>query len=187
MWTAIRHAAHGGADVRALALDRVPRAAWREGSVCLDLGCSIGGMTRALLARADDVEGLDASPAMLSVARLLHPSARFSLADVCLDDLGEDDVAVATLAFVLHEMPAEAQRLALRNALRALRGRGCLCVVDIDPRIVRVNATVRTGPEPYLREYVAGVEAAIAESARRHGRRVIDAADLGGARVWIVR
>src|SRR5688572_11015628 len=46
----------------------------------LDLGCGTGNSTAPLVARGIDVEGLDASPAMLEVARRKLPDTPFHLA-----------------------------------------------------------------------------------------------------------
>lgn len=53
-----------------------------RGGRLLDLGCGTGNATGPALARGHRVDGLDASAAMLEVARRKHPAADFVVADM---------------------------------------------------------------------------------------------------------
>src|SRR5688572_4924580 len=53
------------------------RRAGIRGGLVVELGCGSGGATRGLLAAGHRVLGIDASPAMLALARKRAPRARF--------------------------------------------------------------------------------------------------------------
>ena len=67
----------------------------RSGRV-LDLGCGPGTLAAHLSARGYQVLGLDRSPAMLRLARLVAPAARFVVADIARARLPGADVVVST-------------------------------------------------------------------------------------------
>ena len=105
-----------------------------EGSRVLDLGCGNGTLTTELAARGYDVVGLDASEAMLDLARNAHPELRFIQGDATSFELKEPVDAVFSNA-VLHWIDAERQPEVLGHVAAALRtggqfvfemgGRGC--------------------------------------------------------------
>lgn len=179
VWFFIQTCAWGGVCARTMALAAVPCAV----PTAVDIGCSTGRMTR-LLARhgAQRVIGIDASAEMLRFARR-DRGVDYVVANVCVDDLPRADLV--TFAFVLHEMPVDAQYIALHSALRCLRGKGAVCIVDIEPAIVE-SGDVATGHEPFLASY-ASVDRVIASVARSHGRRMKTSAVVPHkCRVWIV-
>ena len=65
----------------AFILDRATERGW-QGGTALDLGCGTGNATVPMAARGIEVVGLDASEAMLRVARRKLPGAHFVEADV---------------------------------------------------------------------------------------------------------
>lgn len=93
------------------------------GMTCLDLGCGNGTLTAELASRGLDVTGLDASPAMLELARRSHPDLRFVQGDATSFRLSEPVDAVFSNA-VLHWIDAERQPEALAHVAAALRPGG---------------------------------------------------------------
>jgi ubiquinone/menaquinone biosynthesis C-methylase UbiE len=91
----------GLATLRDRALDTI---GLRPGSRVLELGCGPGDFTAAMTARGAVVHGVDASPAMLRVARRRVPSASFEQADV-LAFKPRQKYDVILMAFLLHELP----------------------------------------------------------------------------------
>ena len=99
----------------------------------LDVGCGTGDLVWRLAPKADEVVGIELSPAMVDFAkeRLAERSLRavsFVLGDVtkALADLPEDHFDLATMALVLHEMHTEAQIPVLTEVTRVARQ--VLCV-----------------------------------------------------------
>ena len=109
----------------------------------LDIGCSVGLSTLPLHRYYTEKQnnpvrtvGLDLSPYMLAVAKIIDEKQEIfqwihglaentNLPDSCFD--------VVTLQFVLHELPNNATREILQEALRILRPGGCLGIVDNNP------------------------------------------------------
>lgn len=193
VWTWIRYAAFAGVDVRARALSELVPREYVAGAVACDLGCSVGHMSRTLCNRgALSVVGVDASDAMLAVARLWAPTLSYCTANACLDPL--PSASLYTLSFVLHEMPAESHYAAVRNALRYNHSAGVL-VVDIDPATPAAKKNVdgagvarpETGDEPFLVNYCGGVEKTLQTVARRTGKRLSTASIVPGkCRAWFL-
>ena len=93
------------------------------GSRVLDLGCGNGSLTAELASREYDVVGLDASEAMLDLARSAHPDLRFIRGDATSFELEEPVDAVFSNA-VLHWIDAERQPEALAHVAEALKPGG---------------------------------------------------------------
>jgi SAM-dependent methyltransferase len=100
----------------------------------LDVGCGTGSFARLLAERAEQVDAIDLSPAMIDVARqrsVGHPNIRFEVADFLASpmDNGAYDV-IASIA-TLHHVPL---RSALPRLAAALAPGGTLVVLDLlDP------------------------------------------------------
>lgn len=120
-WVRYRHifvgglANHGDEALRLFA----PQPGWRV----LDVGCGLGDTTQAI-ARAvgaeGEVVGVDAAARMLDIAReeTAEPNARYVVADVQLDPLGEGfDMAFSRMGTMFFANPVAA----LRNVRSALR------------------------------------------------------------------
>ncbi|HSR87190.1 MAG TPA: class I SAM-dependent methyltransferase [Streptosporangiaceae bacterium] len=113
----------------------------------LDVGCGAGDLAAALARRADHVDALDRSPAMVELARRVVPSnVTCILADVLERPLPESSYDAIVSMSALHHMPLEE---VLPRLARALRPGGVLATV----------ALPRADP---LREGVAELIAAIA-------------------------
>lgn len=145
----ITQVAYGGSD------PRVWLAAQVAGRSVADLGCGTGTST------APGAWGVDTSPEMLAVARARRPDAAFALGNA--ETWGEtDEFDVATMCFVMHEMPRSARRRALRNALRV--SRQAVMVLDICPTY-QPSWSMQAG-EPYLDDYKRHVESDLQRIAR---------------------
>lgn len=114
----------------------------RCGSPVLELGCGTGRVALRLARAGFDVTGLDASPAMLALAREklaragLAERVRLLEADLC-DFVLDGQFALATLAIntFMHFLTVADQVRALTNARRHLKPGGLL-VIDL-PRADR--------------------------------------------------
>jgi SAM-dependent methyltransferase len=94
----------------------------------IDLGCGTGNLVRALAARSVTVDGVDADPAVIAVARQVPgtpPGTRFSVGDLMgLTAAGMYDAVTAVA--VIHHLPLEP---ALEKARTLLRPRGTLVII----------------------------------------------------------
>lgn len=102
----------------------------------LDVGCS-GGYSSQEMSKAfpsASVTGLDLSPYFLSVAQQNFPQLRFVHANAEDTGLPSNSYDMVTLNFLLHELPLEATRNVLSEALLLLKPGGVLAVLDVDPQ-----------------------------------------------------
>ncbi|WP_206054058.1 class I SAM-dependent methyltransferase [Nocardioides iriomotensis] len=102
-------------------------AAVDEGAI-LDAGCGAGRMSRYLLRRGCDVEGVDLSPGMVAMARRDTPGVRFTVGS--LADLPYPDGSFAGVLLwysIIHTAPAGQDRI-FAEAARVLRPGGHLLV-----------------------------------------------------------
>jgi SAM-dependent methyltransferase len=98
----------------------------------LDVGCGAGSFAAVLAARAEHVDALDRSPAMIEQARLVAPAnVSCHLADVLIEPLPEAHYDAIVSNTALHHMELGQ---ALPRLARALRPGGVLAVVAL-PRI----------------------------------------------------
>jgi ubiquinone/menaquinone biosynthesis C-methylase UbiE len=110
----------------------------------LDLGCSVGISTLTLHRYYSEKQGksvrtvgLDLSPYMLAVGKVLDEKAEISQWIHGLAEntgLEDNSFDLVTLQFVLHELPRHATTAIFRECLRILRPGGCLAIVDNNPR-----------------------------------------------------
>mgnify|MGYP001817543650 FL=1 len=94
----------------------------------LDVGCGTGDMVWRLAPKAEEVVGIELSPAMVDfgnerLAESPLPGVSFVLGDVteAFADLPEDHFDLATMVLVLHEMPSEAHLPVLSEVARVAR------------------------------------------------------------------
>jgi len=124
-WRAMRREVLGALDLDGLILTLLPRSA-----KAVDLGCGPGDLLEAMAARADDLIGVDASPAMLELARRKPGLARASLRVGELEHLplADAEVQAAVLSLTLHHLSDPAAALA--EARRVVAPGGVLVVAD---------------------------------------------------------
>ncbi|BAW96808.1 hypothetical protein NIES970_17500 [[Synechococcus] sp. NIES-970] len=114
----------------------------QEVNQVLDLGCSVGISTFALLKRLQEknpavqMTGLDLSPYMLAVAKVQDKAqeVQWCHGKAEATDFAANHFDVVTLQFVLHELPNQATREIFQECLRILRPGGCLAIVDNNPK-----------------------------------------------------
>jgi len=147
----------------------------------LDLGCSVGISTLALhhyFSTKQDhpirTVGLDLSPYMLSVAKILDEQQEVSQ---WLHGLGEstgledNSFDLVTLQFVLHELPHQATREIFREVLRILKPGGVIGIVDNNPASPVIQSlppvlfTLMKSTEPWSDDYYTfDIEATMQEA-----------------------
>ena len=154
------------ADLHGFVADRVEPA-----RRILDVGCGTGDLAWRLAPKAEEVVGIELSPAMVDFANRARatrvlPNVSFVLGDVtkALADLPDGHFDLATTVLVLHEMPAEAWTPVLREVTR-VAGR-------LLRRLPGANALERRGIRNRLFEITAG---------REHYRAFRDFQRRGGA------
>lgn len=113
-------------------LHRIVAGLVEPGSKVLDVGCGTGNLAAMMAPTAVEVVGVELSPAMAEYARRrLEASTRnvsILEGDVteALTTKPDGYFDVATMALVLHEMPAEARAPVLREVTRVSRRLLCL-------------------------------------------------------------
>lgn len=114
-----------------LVLDLAVRHGFRGGRL-LDLGCGTGNATAPMLRRGYAVEGLDASPAMLAVARRKLPEVVFTEGSFEAFDIGRRFALVYSVFDSLNNLLSDAAfDLALRRVHAHLEPGGVL-VFDVN-------------------------------------------------------
>ncbi len=162
---------------RMKAVEMVAKAGART---VLDACCGAGTLSRYLDAAGLQVLGVDASPAMLQLARRQAPGLHWIQADVTRLEPGEP-VDATVIALALHEM-TELQRQAMWRALQRLtRPDGVHVVMDytIPPRATpagRVAGWMIRQDERALDGHDPG-----------HYQNYLDFLAHGGARGWLTR
>jgi len=116
----------------------------------VDLCCGVGFSP----ARNGRVTAVDTSEQMLTIARLRRPDVRHW---VCANaetygDAGSTDMA--TVMFGMHEMPRDARRRVMRNAMRIARD--SVLVVDIWPGFQPTQMML--SGEPYVLDYLSNMQ-----------------------------
>jgi SAM-dependent methyltransferase len=104
---------------RADYVEGLRRIGIRPGNALLDIGCGPGGFCQLALQAGATVTGLDASPAMLEVARERMPDARFDVGDMEHLPYDGDSFDVVTLFNALQFCPEPLA--ALREARRVAK------------------------------------------------------------------
>jgi ubiquinone/menaquinone biosynthesis C-methylase UbiE len=127
--------------VVAAMLERAPRGS------ALDAACGTGGQTAPLVELGYDAIGVDASDAMLDVARRNVPGATFHQGRLDSLPLADASVDVVTCSLALTHVPDLEPVLA--DMARVLRPGGCAVLADIHPAAVTLGgaAIFPTGAE----------------------------------------
>ena len=124
-WQGMRREVLGELDLDSLILERLPRC-----DAMADLGCGPGELLSALAAKAGRLIGVDASPAMLELARrkaALH-GASLRVGELEHLPLADSEAQAAVLSLTLHHLSDPLT--ALREARRVVAPGGTLVVVD---------------------------------------------------------
>jgi len=94
------------------------------GARVLDLGCGCGVPVARRLARSFDVTGVDLSPAQITRARELVPSATFVCEDMAILSFPDESFGAITAFYSLIHLPLDEQPVLLRNIARWLQPGG---------------------------------------------------------------
>ncbi|WP_197029111.1 bifunctional 2-polyprenyl-6-hydroxyphenol methylase/3-demethylubiquinol 3-O-methyltransferase UbiG [Blastococcus sp. URHD0036] len=154
-----------------LLLRALPRSCGRV----LEVGCGAGALAVRLAARADHVDAVDSSAAMVAAARARAPSnVRVLHDDVLALELapGSYDAVVSLTA--LHHLPLEP---ALRHLAAALRPGGVLAVVALPAKDLPRELPVELAAAAAAR--LVGLALAAGRVLGWHGRRSGDPASAG--------
>jgi ubiquinone/menaquinone biosynthesis C-methylase UbiE len=157
------------AGLRGIGLKMFPP---REGMEVLDVGCGTGIQLASYQRAGCRVTGIDASPAMLEVARRrLGKKASLTVADAAAMPYPDRAFDLVLAATVLHEMPPAVRAAALGEMKRVLRPGGRMLLIDF-----------AAGPVRPVRGWITrGVIAASEVAAgRRHHRNYHDFMAHGG-------
>jgi SAM-dependent methyltransferase len=170
------------------------------GARVVDVGCDTGLLALRLGQTAAEVVGLELSPAMVEyanrrLAAVASPNVSFVLGDAAayLAARPDDAFDTATMAFVLHEMPAEARASVLREAARVARRVICVEFMVPLPRSARGlfyrGLEVAAGPEHFrgFRDFgkrggTQGIAASAGLRCRRLGAVLGDCVDVSEVR-----
>lgn len=137
--------AYGGRNVREEVYNTF------EGDV-LDMCCGTGFSTVPTVMRASTARrsvGIDTSPEMLRFARLFNPDSAYKWGNA--ETFGDDEeFDTVSIMFSLHEMPRDAYRNVIRNAIRVARNK--VVIVDISSDY-KPSRRMLSG-EPYLADYL---------------------------------
>jgi SAM-dependent methyltransferase len=144
----------------------------------LDVACSIGAGTVAFKERwlGAEVWGIDASAPLLRYAhaRAVGLGVDVNFGQQLAEDLRFDDASidVVYMSTLLHEMPVEEGRRAVREARRVLRPEGVLVLHDMPPAATPPDPWIdfnrdfdtRFNGEPYSYDFIhSGLDALLAE------------------------
>ncbi len=153
------------ADLRGLGLTMFPA---REGMDVLDVGCGTGIQLAGYQRAGCRVSGIDASPAMLAVARRrLGDKASLQLGDAIRLPYPDQAFDLVLASTVLHEMSPGARAAALGEIRRVLRPGGRVLLTDFEA------GPVRPGRGWVAKGIIAASEAAAGRSHRRNSRHFI--------------
>ncbi|MGE5286273.1 MAG: class I SAM-dependent methyltransferase [Micromonosporaceae bacterium] len=123
------------AGLRGIGLKMFPP---HEGMEVLDVGCGTGIQLASYQHAGCRITGIDASPAMLEVARRrLGKEASLHLGDAARMPYPDRAFDLVLAATVLHEMPPTARTATLGEMKRVLRAGGRILLVDFEAGRVR--------------------------------------------------
>jgi ubiquinone/menaquinone biosynthesis C-methylase UbiE len=118
----------GGSAISS-AIDLV-RHLWPERSRLLDAGCGSGDFVRTLIEFGHDAEGCDPQAERIAEARVKVPSASFTISGAETLPYPDRSFDGVLMLQSLHHVPGELMENALVEALRCIRPRGFLAVIE---------------------------------------------------------
>ena len=153
------------AGLRGLGLTMFPP---REGMDVLDVGCGTGIQLAGCQQARCRVSGIDASPAMLAVARRrLGDKVSLQLGDATRLPYPDQAFDLVLASTVLHEMPPGTRAAALGEIRRVLRPGGRVLLTDFEA------GPVRPGRGWVAKGIIAASETAAGRSHHRNSRHFI--------------
>ena len=122
-------------DLRAIGLRMFPT---KEGVLVLDVGCGTGTLLDLYQQTGCRVFGIDASPAMLEVARgKLGHNADLRLGAATRMPYANGRFDLVTIVLALHEMPASDRSAVLNEVKRVMKNDGRILLIDYHPGPIR--------------------------------------------------
>ena len=123
-------------DIRAVGLRMFPT---KEGMLVLDVACGTGTLLDLYQQTGCRVFGIDASVAMLEVARAkLDHAADLRLGDATRMPYADGRFDLITIVLALHEMPASDRSAVLNEVTRVMKKDGRVLLIDYHPGPIRV-------------------------------------------------
>lgn len=136
-------------------------------SSILEVGCGVGTLTAELeKCEFSNVNAVDTSQEMINKAREYTKTSVYSNMNGVDAHLNFEDIDVAIVCMVMHEMPTCAHSELIQSLLKATRRDGEIWLIDIDP-MYSPSVSMLAG-EPYLPSYLANVEETIHKEAEMH-------------------
>lgn len=106
-----------------------------SGGAVLDIGCGTANALVPLSGRGFELHGVDASEAMLAVARRKLPDAHFTLADFSAFDLGREFELIISVFDSLNNLLSDGAFLSMAGSVRRHLTPGGLFVFDVNTPI----------------------------------------------------
>lgn len=157
------------------------------GGSAVEIGCGVGMLTEELVKEEvfDRVLAVDTSLEMIEAARKRIKGVPFVAMNGV--DTHRLDVDASIACMVTHELPVHASKELMRSMLTSTANKvGDAWIVDIDPTYTP-NWSMRSG-EPYVMEYLSGIDDAVFEVAQEGGCRAETFSLFPGhVRVWRLR
>ncbi len=107
------------------------KAGISPGDKVLDIACGTGSLTTMIASHVGEanVDGLDFSEGMLSVAKANYPHLRFHLMDATSTSFADSSFDMITVAYGIRNMPDKSA--VMSECYRLLRPGGKFCILDI--------------------------------------------------------
>ncbi|MFB6814165.1 class I SAM-dependent methyltransferase [Streptomyces sp. NPDC056347] len=134
-----------------------------------DLGCGPGKVTAYLAARQVSAFGIDLSPAMIGLARDVHPGLGFGVGSMTSLPIGDGVLGGVLAYYSTHHTPPELLPVVFGEFLRALAPGGCLMLAGHVGVGQRLRPTEAYGGHPVSYESYLLPPDRLAELLKRAG------------------